>query len=341
MCLYTFKEIIDCYNKFDSNIYCCFLDASRAYDRVSHKTLFKMLNDRYVPLIFIRILAYWYKHQSLYIKWGNCLSTPFSVSNGVRQGSVLSPFLFCVYVDKISQRLNETKIGCRLKSLLINHLFYADDLCIFSPSSRGLQTLLDICFNSGSELNILFNQTKCKIMVFKTKTYRNCVVPAFRLGPHKLDVCTSYKYLGHFITDTRSDNTYISRQCRSIYSKGNSLIRTYHKCSDSVKVTLFKSYCTNLYTAELWCNYTQTALRKLAVAYHSILKKMLGYPRNTSNSLLFVYHSVPTFQEVMRKSIFSFKSRLLSSNNILVKDIFLCEYTSASSLCKRWNSLLY
>ena len=144
MCLYTFKEIIDCYNKFDSNIYCCFLDASRAYDRVSHKTLFKMLNDRYVPLIFIRILAYWYKHQSLYIKWGNCLSTPFSVSNGVRQGSVLSPFLFCVYVDKISQRLNETKIGCRLKSLLINHLFYADDLCIFSPSSRGLQTLLDI-----------------------------------------------------------------------------------------------------------------------------------------------------------------------------------------------------
>ena len=144
-----------------------------------------------VPLIFIRVLAYWYKHQTLYIKWGNSISTPFNVSNGVRQGSVLSPHLFCVYVDKISQRLNEVKIGCKVKSILINHLFYADDLCIFCPSSRGLQKLLNICFDCGSELNIVFNETKCKIMVFKAHTFRKCYVPVpdFYLGSHKLKEC--------------------------------------------------------------------------------------------------------------------------------------------------------
>ena len=341
MCLFAFKEIVDCYNKLDTNIYCCFLDASRAYDRVSHKKMFEILHNRAVPLIFIRILAYWYKHQNLYIKWGDCISSLFTVSNGVRQGSVLSPYLFCVYFDKISQRLNGVKIGCKLRNLLINHLFYADDLCIFSPSSRGLQKLLDICFECGSELDIIFNETKCKIMVFKAKTYHKCPVPDFYIGNAKLEVCSSYKYLGHYVTDNKSDNIDIFRQCRSIFARGNTLIRTFYKCSDAVKASLFKSYCTSLYTAELWCNYTQTAIRKLTVAYHSIFKKMLNFPRNTSNSLLFVYHSVPTFQEVIRKSVFSFTTRLYASDNVLIKDLVLSEYNSSPSLSEQWSSLLF
>ena len=69
MCLYVFKEIIDCYNKLDSNIYCCFLDASRAYNRVSHKILLKMLFDRFV-LIFIRIIAYCGINTNLYLLKG-------------------------------------------------------------------------------------------------------------------------------------------------------------------------------------------------------------------------------------------------------------------------------
>ena len=341
MCLYTFKEIIDCYNRRDSNIYCCFLDASRAYDRVSHKTLFNMLSERKVPLIFIRIIAYWYKHQLLFVKWGNALSSSFRVTNGVRQGSVISPYLFCVYFDKISKSLNGVKIGCKLKNLLINHLFYADDLCIFSPSSRGLQQLLDICFDVGAGLDIIFNETKCKIMIFKSKSYRKCIVPRFRMGQNVLKVCTTYKYLGHFISNSRSDKFDIARQCRSIYAKGNSLVRTFYRCSDLVKVNLFKSYCSSMYTCYLWSNYTQSELRKLAVSYHSVFKKLLNYPRNTSNSLLFVYYNVPTFQEVLRKSIFSFKCRLDTSNNVLINDVIHSDLTPSSNISVRWNTLLH
>ena len=134
-----------------------------------------MLSSRNVPPIYIRILAFWYKHQSLVVKWGNCFSSTFSVTNGVRQGSVLSPYLFCVYVDRISSCLNVKKIGCKVKDVIINHLFYADDLCIFSPSSKGLQILLDICHKCASELDIMFNKSKCKIMVFKGTNDRNII----------------------------------------------------------------------------------------------------------------------------------------------------------------------
>ena len=275
------------------------------------------------------------------VRWGSCFSSPFTVTNGVRQGSVLSPYLFCVYVDTISRRLNDLKIGCKVKEQIINHLFYADDLCLFCPSSLGLQVLLNVCYICASELDIVFNKTKCKVMVFKCFSLRNIVVPSFSIDGQILDTCISYKYLGHIITDDCSDNSDINRQCRSIYAKGNSLIRNFYKCSDKVKVSLFKSYCTSLYCSELWCRYTVSSLRKISTAYHGSLKKFLNYPRSTSNSLLFVFHSVPTFQELVRKSIFSFRQRLHNCENSIVINVLNLSHLPSSYLSRRWLSLMH
>ena len=96
-----------------------------------------------------------------------------------------------------------------------------------------------------------------------------------------------------------------------------------------------------MYTAELWCNFTQAAIRKLAVAYHGVFKKMLGFPRNTSNSLLLVYYRVPTFQEILQKRVFSFKNRLNMSNNILISEILSSDNHPLSNLSSRWNLLLH
>ena len=224
--------------------------------------------------------------------------------------------------------------------LIVNHLFYADDLCLFSPSSQGLQVLLNICHKCASELDIIFNESKCKIMVFKSSSYRNVVSPIFSLGQCNLNECYSYKYLGHFICSDLNDNIDINRQCRSIYAKGNSLIRKFYKCSDAVKVTLFKSYCSSLYTSELWCRYTQSMYRKINVAYHGVFKKFMNFPRSTSNSLLFVYYNVPTFQEMIRKYVNSFRSRLCKSENLLIIDLLNLNELSSSCLNRRWFSLL-
>ena len=341
LCLYSFKQIVEFYNNANSNVYCCFLDASRAYDRVSHKKLFNMLSTRNVPLIFIRILAFWYKHQTLIVKWGNSFSLPFYVSNGVRQGSVLSPYLFCVYVDAISIRLNDLKIGCKLKDMIINHLFYADDLCLFCPSSRGLQVLLNVCFICAQELDIVFNKSKCKIMIFKCASFRNVSVPSFFIDEQVLEECTTYRYLGHIISNNCSDHNDITRQCRSTYAKGNTLIRKFYKCSDKVKVILFKAYCTSLYTSELWCRYSESSLRKMRVAYHGIFKKFLNYPRSTSNSLLFVFYNVPSFQELIRKNISSFRTRLANCENDIVSQVLSSRCLPSSCLSRRWLSLLH
>ena len=79
----------------------CFIDASEAFDRVNHEKLFLKLYNRRVPLI--RILVYWYGHQSMFVKWGNNMSDPFKARNGVRQGSVLSPYPSNIYTDGLSK----------------------------------------------------------------------------------------------------------------------------------------------------------------------------------------------------------------------------------------------
>ena len=75
------------------------------------------------------------------VRWGNVMSKRFNVSNGVRQGGILSPYLFNVYMDDLSLRLKKNYAGCRIANNIINHLFYADDLVLICPSHRGLQEL--------------------------------------------------------------------------------------------------------------------------------------------------------------------------------------------------------
>ena len=121
-CIYVLKEIIDLYRTLNGSVFVCFLDASKAFDRVNHRTLFKNLSERGVPVYILRILIYWYHNQTTCIRWGDVLSTKFKLTNGVRQGGILSPYLFNVYVDELSEQLKMCNVGCSMNGHLINHI---------------------------------------------------------------------------------------------------------------------------------------------------------------------------------------------------------------------------
>lgn len=91
------------YKRANSSVLVGITDASKAFDRINHHKLFTKLSLRGVPGTITRILAFWYANQKMQIKWGDTVSTPFSVGNGVRQGGILSPGLFNLYMDDLSQ----------------------------------------------------------------------------------------------------------------------------------------------------------------------------------------------------------------------------------------------
>jgi len=107
--------------------------------------------QKQIPLKLLCVLENWFKLCSTCIKWGSVVSLVFSVDCSVRQGGVLSPYLFALYIDSIVDRV----IGCYLKGLCISVLLYADDILLIAPSVSSVNkllqqelTLLDMAINA-------------------------------------------------------------------------------------------------------------------------------------------------------------------------------------------------
>ena len=94
MCIYVLKEFIEFYRSRNTSVFVTFLDASKAYDKIDHWQLFNTLLNIHLPVFIISILVYWYFRQEMFISWSNSCSTKFRVTNGVKQGGILSPALF-------------------------------------------------------------------------------------------------------------------------------------------------------------------------------------------------------------------------------------------------------
>ena len=90
------------------------LDASNAFDKVKYYKLFAALFERDISSFVLRLLLFMYTDQFLRVKWNNTLSDQFSVMNDVKQGSVLSPILFAIYLDELLERLQQTGVSCQM-----------------------------------------------------------------------------------------------------------------------------------------------------------------------------------------------------------------------------------
>ena len=113
---------------------------------------------------------------------------------GVRQGCTLSPLLFLIFVEGLSQRLQKSSVGLRAEKSKFNHLLFADDIAICAGSRQELQTLLDIVYQYSVKWRFKFNIAKSNVMVIK-KT-KGLTLHHYYLGLEQLKVVRTYKYLG-------------------------------------------------------------------------------------------------------------------------------------------------
>ena len=104
--------------------------------------------------------------QQVCIKWGKLILQYFTISNGVRQGEILSPRLLDLYVNQLTNRLIACKADCYFNDMCINHVLYADDICLFTPSASAMQSLLDVCYEYGTDNDILFNPNNLYMLLF-------------------------------------------------------------------------------------------------------------------------------------------------------------------------------
>lgn len=314
------KHTVRYYTDRKTPVYACFLDLSKAFDLVSYGVLWKKLyEDTSLPGELIELFKYWYSHQSNMVRWAGSLSEPYRLECGVRQGGLTSPKLFCLYMNRLIAGLSGAMVGCSIDGTFVNNISYADDMVLLTPSISAMRKLLHICERYAVAHGLKYNTKKSEYMLFSANKKACCPdVPPITLGGIPLKRVDTFKYLGHWVTASQSDVMDIERERRALAVRSNMLIRRFARCSEAVKVTLFRAYCQSFYTCSLWIDYTQKAYSALRVQYNNAFRALLGMPRHCSASGMFVTARVDGFYSIMRKRVASLMRRVRGSSNSLL-----------------------
>ena len=242
---FVVNEIIQYYLNNDSNVYVTLLDASRAFDRVNYVKLFRVLVKRKLCPLVTRFLLMLYTNQSIRVKWGSCISSVCAVSNGVKQGGVMSPILFTIYIDELLNRLRVEKLGCHIGHIFSGALGYADDVILLAPTLFSVRKMLDVCKQFADEYDVLFNSSKSKLMFFGSSSDRPEVTPILFMD-NVIELVSHEKHLGDVIGQNCT-KIQIHGSINEFNGKTNMINAHFHHIQFDSLYQLFKTYCMPLY----------------------------------------------------------------------------------------------
>ena len=143
----------------------------------------------------------------------------FTVSNGVRQGGVLSPILFTVYLDDLLNELKRLNVGCHWRHHFVGALCYADYIALLAPSADALRQMLKVCENFASLHGLSFNPAKTQLIRFARSPLPFNICISFYDKP--LSLVHSATHLGHTLTSDLSDDMDIQDKTKDMIKKAN------------------------------------------------------------------------------------------------------------------------
>ena len=111
--------------------------------------------------------------QMLSVEWSGETPDYFYMFNGIRQGSIISPYLFNIYVDGLNRRLSCSRVGCHIGGKLLNNFSYANDFAILAPSAGVLNCLLQIRTDFTEQNLLKYSPTKTAAMLTPPPPYKD------------------------------------------------------------------------------------------------------------------------------------------------------------------------
>ena len=153
------------------NLSTAWIDYRKAFDSVSHSWIIKAKQIYKVSLDLIKYIKHsmstWQTTMILNFSSGSITTNPIRIKNGIFQGDSLSSLLFCLSLAPLSDLLNNTELGYDIDKERISHLFYMDDLKLYSKNDNQLERLLNNVKIFSDDIKMQFGLDKCAKASFK------------------------------------------------------------------------------------------------------------------------------------------------------------------------------
>jgi len=207
--------------------------------------LFYKLKDKMDENLWLILMSYYEKSDGI-IKSNNLMVEGIiNTNSGVKQGGVLSPFLFNYFINDLIEKVINEEGGCKIGDTKASILAYCDDLILLSNSLKKLEKLIGICVDYSREWMFKFNPKKSLIMNCGFKLYENDQIE-IKIDGKLLDTKDSCKYLGLMINEKNDGNCMILErlnQVRKGFFSLNSFGMKPVGVNPFIKSFLYNTYC--------------------------------------------------------------------------------------------------
>ena len=275
-------QTVDYYIDNGGRVYGLALDATKAFDRVEYSRLFALLMERGLNPLYVRLIMEMYTNQRMCVRYNGSKSQWFTPTNGVKQGSVLSPTLFAIYIDGMLKELEASKVGCLVGNKYCGVVGYADDVILLSPTQGAMDRMIKVCENYAEHFMIKFNGKKCQAIVFQG--CKSNFEPEFYVNNQKVAHVKELVYLGYLLNGDRADPM-VKPIVNEFNRKFNAFVGDLDCLSSEVKGSLYMQYCTSLYGVTFSQLY-HSDFNKLKVTWRKALRRLFKLPYRTHCNLL-------------------------------------------------------
>ena len=217
----------------------CTIDASKAFDCVNLFVLFNFLGKRNWCPLYLRFLMYSYCNQRMRVRLNSSNSREFLLSNGVKQGGVLSPLLFSVYLDDLLCELRQVNVGFHMNGYFVGAVIYADDITLLGPTRYSILLMLNVCDVYARNMDILLNPAKNTCIFFPA--YPN-LLPGLPLHFMNTEIVfvPSCTFLGISVSSHDISGRNIPQSIQKLYRRSNEVMSDFKSLSRNMKSQLFQ-----------------------------------------------------------------------------------------------------
>jgi len=207
------NEVINYYRQNGSSLNVVCLDASKAFDKLWRDGLFFKLIIN-IPKPLWRILYKYYSLSKIIVKHEGKLGDSLNITEGVKQGGILSPHLFNYFINELLVQCTQLDIGAKISHMNLSIIAYCDDIMIMSPSIGQCHKILEVCESYSKIWKIDFNANKSVALIIQKKITKDC--PSFKLNKAEIPIVNNTIYLGLPFGDNKFISEYFEEKWKKV-----------------------------------------------------------------------------------------------------------------------------